>query len=70
VNDIEAKVASEIRAVLARHRVHEFALLQTLRSMPKEDAARLARELRACANGSAACHSTHQVELRPWSFLK
>lgn len=70
VHVTETKVASEIRAVLAKHRVQEFALLETLKALPREDASRLAHELRACANDEAPItQAMRQVAIRPWSFL-
>ena len=48
-NVTEAPVAREVRAVLAKHHVVESALLDSIRALPPDEAARLARELRACA---------------------
>jgi len=58
-----------VRAVLARHNVVDSALLESIRSLPPEDAARLARDLRECANDLGAPRGPRQVSIRPWSFL-
>ncbi len=68
MDDSERKINGAVRAVLARHRVLESALLETLKALPPEDAARLARDLRACVKGEAPAVRT--VAIRPWSFLK
>ena len=71
MNHSKGKIGGEIRAVLARHRVLESALLETLQALPPEDAARLARDLRACVDEPApAAPAGRQVTIRPWSFLR
>ena len=71
MRDTETKFGGELRAVLARHRVLEFASLEMIRALPKEDAARLAHELRACVNNQApALQDPPQGVIREWSFLK
>jgi len=66
-DDTETKVASDVKAALARYRVVDSDLLGSLRSLPKADAARLAAELRACANDAG---SSPRVAIRPWSFIR
>ena len=71
MRDTETKFGGEVRAVLARHRVLEFASLEMIRALPREDAARLAHELRTCVNNQApALQDPLQVVIREWSFLK
>ena len=71
MRNTESKLGAELRAILARHRVMESALLDTLKSLPREDAARLAHELRSCANDDpATIPPLGGPEIRPWSFLK
>ena len=48
--DREEEIRDEIGAVLAKLRVQEFALLELLRSVSSEQAARLANGLRARVN--------------------
>jgi len=66
-DDTETRVASDVKAALARHRVLDSDLLGSLRALPSSEACRLAAELRACAN---ACDSGPRVAIRRWSFLK
>ena len=66
-DDTETKVASDVKAALARYRVLDSDLLGSLRALPRSQASRLAAELRACAN---ACDSGPRVAIRPWSFLE
>ena len=69
--DTDRKIGAEVRAVLARHRVLESALLETLKALPPADAARLARDLRACVDEPPSpAPATRQVAIRPWSFLR
>ncbi|WP_280150343.1 hypothetical protein [Piscinibacter sp. XHJ-5] len=71
MRDTETRLGAEIRALLARHRVLESALLDTLKALPREDAARLAQELRSCANEDpATIPPLCGPEIRPWSFLR
>ena len=50
MDDTETKVASDVKAALARYRVLESDLLHSLRALPREEASKLAAELRACAS--------------------
>jgi hypothetical protein len=71
VSDTDSKLRSEVRALLARHRVLESALHDTLKALPKEDAARLAQELRSCTHDDpATIPPLCGPEIRPWSFLR
>ena len=71
MGDSQTRLGAELRAILARHRVMDSALLDTLKALPKEDAARLAHELRTCANEDpATIPPLCGPEIRPWSFLR
>jgi len=76
MNDSNGKIDGEIRAVFARHRVLETALLETLKALPPQDAARLAHDLRACVDdpapvpAAAAAPAVREITIRPWSFLR
>jgi hypothetical protein len=63
--DTETKVASDVKTALARYRVHESDLLGSLRALSREDASKLAAELRACANEA---EPSPRVPVRAWSF--
>ena len=71
VRDTDTKFGGKFRAVFAKHRVLEFASLEMIRALPREDAARLAHELRACVgNEPPAIQDPPQLVIREWSFLK
>jgi len=64
-DDTETKVASEVKAALARYGVLDSDLLRSLRALPRADASNLAAELRAVAND---VDSGSRVAVHPWSF--
>ena len=71
MRDTESKLGAELRIILARHRVLESALLDTLKSLPREDAVRLAERAAQLANDDpATIPPLCGPEIRPWSFLK
>jgi hypothetical protein len=71
VRDTETKFGGNFRGVFARHRVLEFASLEMIKALPREDAARLAHELRArVGHEPPAIQDPPQLVIREWSFLK